>query len=897
MMKDPNRLWSLIAKKMAGEITEEELQELQVLLQQNPDAQFPVQVLSGLWDQPKQAPTDSQKETEEIFNRIAGRLAKRRADAALEEKQAASQIAWKKQLQKKPLFYSFIHSNAMLSNYFKIAWRNLLRNKAFSFINITGLAIGMAAAILILLWIQNELSMDKFHKNKDRVYQLYSRGTFNGNLESWPGTSMLLAPELEMNYPETEATARMNPVSAFIFHAGDKHMASHGILTDPGFLKIFDFPLLQGNVNTALSTPRSLVLTESFAKKLFGKEEAMGKLVRIDSSANFMVTGILKDLPNNTAFDLEYLVPWSYMDEVHWARPKWNAAEITTFVLLKPGVSEEKANARFAGIAKSHSKESTYEMFLYPMSKWHLWHVQNGKIAPGYIKTVRLFAIIASFILLIACINYMNLSTARSVKRAREVGIRKVAGAGKGSLISQFLGESILMALIAGLIALLIVQPSLGWFNNLTAKQLVVPYGNLYFWLTAAGFILFTGILAGSYPAFYLSAYRPIRVLKGSFKAVNALVTPRKVMVVLQFTFAITLIICTIVVYRQIRYSQDRDAGFDRDNVAFVYIKGDMQKHYTAISQELMSSGVVKSITRTNSPITESWNNDIYEWTGKGPGQDIGFIKYHTDKHFAQTMGLKLIAGRDIDIDKYPTDSTAILLSESALKVMGFKDPIGQSVKSWEGNWHVVGVVKDFIPGNPYRSEYPLVVQGPGPDHWYGTMTFKLNGKNATSDNLKTIESVLKKYNPDYPFEYYFTDAMYALKFRDEERTATLASIFAALTIFISCLGLFALAAYMAENRIKEIGVRKVLGASVAAISALLSKDFLKLVIISFVIASPVAWWAMHSWLQNYAYHVSINWWVFALTGLISVLIAIMTVSYQAIKAALANPVKSLRTE
>lgn len=898
-MKDPNRLWSLIAKKLANEASEEELDELRRLLQKNPEVHFPMQVLSDFWRQPLQERNDPDtRETEKIFRRIAERLAKRRA--ATLENQLTEPATPHNPSKKATILHPFINRNGMLQNYFKIAWRNLLRNKAFSLVNIAGLAVGMAAATLILLWIQNELSFDRFHKNKDRIYQFYSRAVFDGKLETWNSTSMLLAPELALNYPEAEATARINHVSAFVFHAGEKHLESHGIITDPGFLKIFDFPLVQGNANTALGSGRSVILTETFAKKLFGDEDAMGKLVRIDSSANFIVTGILKDLPNNTAFDFEYVVPWSYMKEVHWERPAWAETDIQTFILLRPGVTEAVANARFANIAKSHGKDVNYELFLHPMTKWHLWSsFENGKIAGGYIKTVRLFAIIAAFILLIACINYMNLSTARSVKRAREVGIRKVAGAGKSSLVGQFLGESILVAVLAGILALGIAQQSLGWFNQLTSRELLIPYTSGWFWLAAAGFILLTGILAGSYPAFYLSAFQPIRVLKGTFKAVNALITPRKIMVVVQFTFAITLIICTLIVYRQIRHGQSRDAGFDRNNLAFVYIKGDIRKNFTAISQELLASGAVTDITRTNSPVTEVWNGDnSYEWTGKRPDQKgIGFIKFYADNGFAKTMGLKIITGRDIDPKKYPTDSTAILLNETAVKTMGLKDPVGQTVKSRDGNWHITGIVKDFVPGLPFDRTYPAVIHGPGPEHWFGTLTFRLNRQQATSDNLKTIGAVLKKYNPDYPFEYYFTDRTYATKFQEEKRTGTLAAVFAGLTIFISCLGLFALAAYMAENRIKEIGIRKVLGASVSGISALLSKDFLKLVIVSFAIAAPIAWWAMHSWLQNYAYRVSINWWVFALTGLVTLLIAVLTVSFQAIKAALANPVKSLRTE
>lgn len=895
-MKDESRLWLLLARKLAKEASEEELKELQQLLEQNPDVQFPAQVLSNSWS-PSEQEQAADPDTWRSFQRIADRVAQQQADAA---RQAAGQKIYSPRQKKKSRLPSFSLMQGMMQNYGKTAWRNLLRNKAFSVVNIAGLAIGMAAAILILLWIQNELSFDRFHKNKERIYQVYSRAAFDGKTESWGGTSMLLAPALQTSYPEAEATARINQVFAFVFHAGEKHLESHGIITDPGFLNIFDFPLLQGNANTALHTPRSLLLTATFAKKLFGDEDPMGKSVRIDSSAGFIVTGILKDLPNNTSFDFEYIVPWSYMKEVHWERPGWTETDIQTFVLLRQGVTEAMANARFANIGKMNGKNINYELFLHPMAKWHLWSAfENGKVAGGYIKTVRLFGIIAAFILLIACINYMNLSTARSVKRAREVGIRKVAGAGKSSLIGQFLGESILVALLAGILAQVIAWQSLGWFNQLTSRELFIPYADAWFWIAFAGFVLLTGILAGSYPAFYLSAFKPVRVLKGTFRAVNALVTPRKVMVVVQFTFAITLIICTVIIYRQIRYGQSRDAGFERNNLAFVYIKGDIQKNYAAISHELLSSGAVTDLTRTNSPVTEVWNGDnSYEWAGKKPDQNgIGFIKFYADTRFAKTMGLKIAAGRDIDPQQYPSDSTAILLNETAVKTMGLKDPIGQTVKSRDGSWRIAGVVKDFVPGLPFDHTYPLVIHGPGPEHWFGTLTFKLNPQHATGDNLETIGAILKKYNPDYPFEYYFTHSTYAMKFQEEKRTGTLAVVFAGLTIFISCLGLFALAAYMAETRIKEIGVRKVLGASVAGISTLLSKDFLKLVLLSFVIAAPVAWWAMHNWLQNYEYRVSINWWVFALAGMLTLLIALMTVSYQAIKAALANPVKSLRNE
>ncbi|HXL58455.1 MAG TPA: FtsX-like permease family protein, partial [Chitinophagaceae bacterium] len=497
---------------------------------------------------------------------------------------------------------------------------------------------------------------------------------------------------------------------------------------------------------------------------------------------------------------------------------------------------------------------------------------------------------------LIACINFMNLSTARSEKRAKEVGIRKVVGARKKSLIGQFLGESIFMAFIAGVLAVIIVQLCLPAFNGLVQKQLFIHYGNIYFWLAGTGFILFTGILSGSYPAFFLSAFKPVFVLKGTFKKVNALVTPRKVLVVLQFTFAIALIICTLIVEQQIKYAQGRETGYDRKNLGYVHIQGDIPKNYELIKNELLSSSAAAAVSKTQTPLTQNWSSGIsMNWQGKDPNTKIQINRYTEDGDLVKTAGMHLVQGRDIDIKNYPSDSTACILSESAVKVMGFKNPLGQIIFDNPINWHVVGVIKDFILESPYEPVKPFMIKGPK----YGgdVIHIKLNSANTTAQNLAKAEKVFKKYNPAYPFEFHFIDEEYAQKFSDEQLTGTLASLFAALTIFISCLGLFGLATYMAENRIKEIGVRKVLGASVANITALLSKDFVKLVIVAIVIASPLAWWAMSKWLQGYDYRITINWWTFFISGLLAVFIALVTVGYQSIKAAIANPVKSLRTE
>jgi putative ABC transport system permease protein len=791
----------------------------------------------------------------------------------------------------------------MIKNFFKITYRNLLRNKGFSFINISGLAIGMASAVLILLWIQNEMSHDKFHAKGNRIYTANNRDKYNGNVWAWSTTPKPLGPALKTSYPsDVEEVVRKNHAN-FLFTVGEKHINIQGSFVDSGFLNVFSFPLVKGDAATALRGICNIVITEKAAKKLFGNQEAMGKVVRIDSVDNFTVTGVLKDLPNNTAFSFDYLLPWSYMEKINQSDDNWVNNSIQTYILLKPGISQDAFDKKIQNITIDHTANtktvSTTKVFTQLFSdQWLYSKSENGQYVGGRIEQVKLFGIIAAFILLIACINFMNLSTARSEKRAKEVGIRKVVGAEKKSLVAQFIGESIVLAFLAGLLALVIVELSLGVFNTLVSKQLAINFGNLNFWMAAIGFILFTGLLAGSYPAFYLSSYQPIKVLKGTFKAAHAVVTPRKVLVVLQFTFAIALIICTIVVTHQIKYAQNREAGYNKDRLVYTFIQGDNEKHYDAIKNELISSGAAVSVTKSMSPITDSWSDGWgYTWPGSKPGDNkIDFIRFSSDADFVKTMGVQLVAGRDIDIKNYPGDSTSMLLNETAVEVMKLKNPVGTIIKEDDGRqWTVTGVIKDFVFQSPYQKVQQLMVSGPG--SWFNVIHYKLNPALSTEKALQSARQVFNKYNPQYGFDYHFVDEGYAQKFNEEKRIGTLAGLFAGLTIFISCLGLFGLATYMAENRIKEIGVRKVLGASVGSITTLLSKDFLKLVIISFVIASPLAWYAMNQWLQTYTYRVSVEWWVFALTALLSVVIAIVTVSFQAIKAAIANPVKSLRTE
>ena len=607
----------------------------------------------------------------------------------------------------------------MLKNYLKIAVRNLLRNKGFSIINIAGLAIGMASALLILLWIQNELSYDRFYPKTDRIYMMYSRDKVDDGILAWNNTPSPMGPTLEKDYAAVEEFARYRNVT-FLTTVGEKRINSQGAFCDSGFLRIFQFPMLKGEASSALNGPKNIVLTEKMAKRLFGAEEAMGKIVLMDSIADFVVTGVLKDLPPNTSFTFDYLLPWSYSIRLGWESDDdtWGNNHLYTYVLLKPGHSQAAFDRQVKNITISHSKNlETTEVFTQPMARIHLYSKnENGKLVGDKIKTVRLFGIIACFILLIACINFMNLSTARSEKRAREVGVRKVVGANKRSLIAQFVGESILISGLAFIVATVLASLSLDGFNLLVGKQLVVDYRNPFLWLFSAGFVLFTGLLAGSYPAFYLSSFRPVKVLKGTFKNAEALVSTRKVLVVLQFSFAILLIICTLIIQRQIQYGQNRDAGYDRHNLVFTFGQGDVIEHYQLIKNELLSSGTAISVSKTGGPITKHWNDGSgYSWDGSTKQDEkADFISFTVDASFTKTMGATLITGRDIDIYKYPTDSTAVLLNETAVKTMRLKNPVGMTVsRGTREAWHVVGVIKNFILESPFsRDIAPMIIAG-----------------------------------------------------------------------------------------------------------------------------------------------------------------------------------------
>jgi len=792
----------------------------------------------------------------------------------------------------------------MIKNFFKIAYRNLIRNKGFSFLNITGLAIGMASAILIILWIQNELGFDGFHVNKDRIYQVWSRATYNGQIGTSNTIPAPAAQAIKKDIPEVERVVRAKRVRNLLISVGEKKLTPSGGIVDTGFFQVFTYTMLKGNPKTALTDAHSIVLTQQTAQALFGNEDPIGKTLMVENKDNFVVTGVLKNMPYNTKFFFDYFIPWDYIKVDKAQDLGWNDNSDPTFVMLKKDASFASASAKIKLLKQHYSDEAKqmhWEYFLYPMERWRLHSSFTNGLEDdnGRSKTVNLFGVIAAFILLIACINFMNLSTARSEKRAKEVGIRKVVGARRTSLISQFIAESVFMALLAGIIAVVIVLFSLPTYNNFTQNELSINFGSWYTWLSFFGFVLFTGVLAGSYPAFFLSAFQPVKVLKGTFKKINALVTPRKTLVVIQFTFAIVLIICTIVIKQQIDYARDRETGYNRDHLVYHFMTGDIPKNYTLIKNELLATGVATSVTKTNSPLTERWSDGWGQmWEGKDPNDRTSFDRYLADEGLGKTAGLQFIRGRDFDLKQFPTDSSGVIINESALKIMKFKDPIGKKVSDLGVDWHIVGVIKDFILTNPYEPTRPILICGAKSSFMtFNTVQMKLNGKNSTAYNLKMAAEIFKKYNPRYPFNYKFIDEEYAKKFDDEQRLGTLAALFAGLTIFISCLGLFGLAAYMAENRVKEIGVRKVLGASVVGIATLLSKELIALVVISFAIASPIAYWGMHKWLMNYSYRVGISWWIFAWAGVLSLMIALATVSYQSVKAALMNPMKNLRTE
>ncbi|HWB27283.1 MAG TPA: ABC transporter permease, partial [Chitinophagaceae bacterium] len=793
----------------------------------------------------------------------------------------------------------------MLRNYLKIAWRNLARNKTSSFINIGGLAVGMAVAMLIGLWIWDELTYDHYHKNHDRLAQVMTTSDRNGGeLTTGPWVAAPLGNELRAKYgSDFKDVAMASPNQSRVLTLGDKKITAKGMWVEANLPSMLTLKMLKGDIN-GLKDPTSILLSASVAQSLFGDAYPINKVLRVDNQANYKVTGVYEDLPHNTTLnEAKILLPWDkYVNMIDWvkeAMKDWDNRSFNCYVQLSDHVDFNKATARIKLASMQHlnaASDGKEELLLQPMNNWRLYsEFKNGKVTGGRIKFVNLFATIGIFVLLLACINFMNLSTARSKKRSKEVGIRKTVGSLKSQLVSQFLIEAMLIAGISFLCCLLFAQLLLPLFNTLSDKQMTLPFSNVFFWILSIGFTIITGLLAGCYPAFYLSHFDAVKVLKGTYRVGRFASLPRKVLVVVQFSVSIILVIGTITVYKQIQFAKNRPVGYNRESLIAVYMTTpDLYGHYEAMRNDLLATNVVENMAESGSPVTNVWTtqND-YSWQGMNPAMQPSFGTISVTPDYGKTINWQVVEGRDLS--RKFSDFNSVILNEAAVKLTGIKNIVGKTIKKNDKNLAVVGVVKDMVMESPYASVTPtifLVDTG-----WVNVIYIRMKAGRPVQDALTKIAKVFEKYNPAAPFDYTFTDEEYAQKFSNEQRIGNLAAFFAVLAIFISCIGLFGMASFMAEQRIKEIGVRKVLGASVFGLWRLLSGDFTILVIISLFVAIPAGWWAMYNWLQNYTYRTSLSWWVFAIAGLGALLITLLTVSYQSIKAALANPVNSLRSE
>ena len=794
----------------------------------------------------------------------------------------------------------------MLKNYLKIAWRNLLKNKVFSFINIAGLASGMAVAMIIGLWIYDEVSANKHFKNYDTMYQVMMHQTFDGVRYSQEALPFPMGEELKSKYPDFKGVAMCDWGSHHSIVYGEKKLSKYGHFLGEDGVDMFSLKILEGNKNP-LHDPYSILLTDETAKAIFGKEDAIGKLIKLDNETNLKVTAIVPKQPKNSSFTFDYLIPFQLQETIYpWVKQyhktNWGNNSWQAFVQLNDNATEKNVDAKIKNVVISHfTDENTLkhiipEVFIHPMTKWRLYSdFENGKNTGGFIKYVRMFGMLGLIVLLIACINFMNLSTARSEKRAKEVGVRKAVGSGRSQLISQFLSESMLIAALAFVLALGIVLLSLPYFNKLTDKSMSFQITNPLFWLIMIVFTILTGLLAGSYPAFYLSSFNPVRVLKGNQKAGKSSLLPRKILVVIQFSSSVILMIGTIVVNRQIQFGKNQPIGFNNKGLISVDWSGDIGKHFDVIKQELLSSGAATSVCQTNSPPADIYsNNNGWEWKGSTPVEkSTVFSTITTTYDYTKTLGIKILEGRDFSKDF--ADSNGVVLNQASVKRMRLENPVGQQLKWNDKPMVVLGVIQDIQMESPYRPISPLTIVFN--KDWVGCVDVRLNPNMSASKAIATIKPIFERYNPAFPFEYKFADEEYAKKFNYEELVGNLAAIIAVLAIFISCLGLFGLASFTAEQRVKEIGVRKVLGASILNLWQLLSKDFVILVLISCAIAIPIAWYYMNEWLKSYKLKTTISISVFIIVVFVAITITLITVSFQAIRAAAANPVKSLRSE
>ena len=778
-------------------------------------------------------------------------------------------------------------------------------------INIGGLSLGMGVALIIGLWMKDELSHNDYFTDKDRIAQVFQSQTFNGETGTGPSIPRPLEKALRDGYGDNfEYLIMCSWTNDLYLKYGETNISRSGNYMQREAPELLDLQIIKGEKD-GLREINSIMLSASTAQALFGKEDPIGKIVKASNQYDLMVTGVYKDIPfNNTFNDTDYIIPWDkYITLSEWiinAEDQWGNNSFQLFVQLADNSNMSEVSAKIKNVKKDLNEDTAEfnpQLFLFPMADWHLRsNFENGKQAGGRIRYVWLFGIIGVFVLLLACINFMNLSTARSEKRSKEVGIRKTLGSQKGQLIYQFLSESFLVVVFAFIVALGIVFLSLNGFNELARKEIEFPWDNIQFWMTSIGFIIFTSLLAGSYPALYLSSFKPVDVLKGTFNVGRYAGLPRKILVVMQFAVSVAFIIGTVIVMQQINFAKNRPVGYDKEGLIQIpTFSQDFEGKYDLMRSEFLASNAIVEMSSSSSPTTRIWSNRSgFNWEGKPEGFQEDLAWTAVSPEYAKSLNLKIVEGRDFSRE-FASDSLGVLINETAKKYLGMPDPVGKFLKDDDEEdpnppLKIIGVVEDIIAQSPYEPvKQGLYVYDRFNNSSYYNL--RLNPEKSASENIAVIERVFKGHFPDIPFEYEFVDEQYGEKFASEERIGTLSGIFTALAILISCLGLFGLTSFVAEQRTKEIGVRKVLGASVFNVWNMLSKDFLKLVIVSCFIAVPIAYYVMNGWLQEYPYRVILKWWIFALAIVGAMLVTVITVSFQAIKAARANPIRSLRME
>jgi predicted permease len=788
----------------------------------------------------------------------------------------------------------------VIRNYLKTAYRNLLRSKGFTIINTIGLAIGITCSGLIFLWMEDEYTYNHYFKNRDNLYSVKNIQTYDGETFVFDATPGPFAKQAQSEIPGIKSTTRSCWGSQLLFSTGkEKSLYLRGNFVDSTFFNMFELEFIEGSASQAFKQVHSIVLTEKGAHKLFGKTNVTGSIVKINNGDPCTVTAVVKNFPPNTEFNFEWLAPFKiYENQSPWLTG-WGSNSIITYAELAPNANVTDINKKLYGYMETKEKGSVSKLWLYPMEKWRLYNRfdRNGKEIEGRIRFVRLFGYIAFFILLIACINFMNLATARSEKRAREVGVRKVLGSARKDLIFQFISESLITSLTASLIAILLVQLFLSPFNTLVQKQLTLDLFSPSHFMFLSAIIVGCGLVAGSYPAFYLSSFAPVQVLKGvrigrSGRGAGML---RKSLVVLQFSISVVLMIGTIIIYKQIEHIKNRDIGYVKEGLIYTNLNGDLKKHFSAVKADLIKTGYVKNACLSSSSVLQLGSNTgDFGWPGKGASKQVLITVEQVSPEYVSTAGLHIREGRDFYTDAVG-DSNSVIINETLAKMIG-KNVVGTQLhRGDQTTYTIVGVIDDFIYNSMYTQAQPMILFSYVPGTSFLSMRLQKNSQPGAA--LSSIESVLKKYNPGYPVECSFVDEQFNNLFKTEVLIGKLSGIFASIAIFICCLGLFGLTAYMTERRAKEISIRKVLGASMQRLAILLSKDFLTLVIISCLVAFPLAWWIMNSWLEDFKYRISLPWWAFVLAGCLSVLIAFITISFQSLRAILANPIKKLRTE